>query len=292
MNMAENLILLIDPFKNIHSAYQMLLEQEKYLVETSSNLDEAFRLFSMRQYAVIITEYMAPLEGMNHMIQWVKENSPATYIIIVSNEIIDEIKYEKLFASGLDDFIFKPFSPEKVLVHIRKGLRQRELILKKQQLEKLVTLDPIAQRIQDPVFNSFYFTRCLRQEVKKAKRHQHPLSLLLIHIPAGKIIGERFENFCIELAQIIRKYTREEDVIGRHNGGFAVLLPVTNQLGSQIVVQRLLDLIQNHPAFKSDEVLRPVTQTLSFQKYTYPDDFLIPESLKSVFEKIDKEPRN
>jgi len=287
--MPDNWILLIDPFKNIVSAYQMFLEQEKYLVETSSNLDEVFHLFSMRQHSVIITEYLVPFDDMNRMIQWVKQNSPGTYIMMVSNETIDEIKYEKLFASGLDDFILKPFSPEKVFVHIRKGLRQRELILKNQRLEEVAFLDPITQKIQNFVFNSLYFKKCLRQEVKKAQRHQHPLSLLLVQIPAVEIKGDRFENFCTELVQIFRKYIREEDMVGRYNGAFGILLPDTDQLGSQVVVRRLSDLIQDHPTFKSDETLSPVTQTLSFQTYTYPDNFLIPESLKSVFEDINKE---
>lgn len=229
--MPDNWILLIDPFKNIVSAYQMFLEQEKYLVETSRNLDEALHLFSIRQHSVIITEYLVPFDDMNRMIQWVKQNSPGTYIMIVSSEIIDEIKYEKLFASGLDDFIFKPFSPEKVLAHIRKGLRQRELILKKQKLEEVTFLDPITQKIQNFVFNSLYFKKCLRQEVKKAQRHQHPLSLLLIQIPAVEIIGDRFEKFCTELVQIVRKFIREEDMVGRYNGAFGILLPDTDQLG-------------------------------------------------------------
>jgi diguanylate cyclase (GGDEF)-like protein len=278
----ENWILLIDPFKNIVSVYKMFLEQEKYSVETSRNLDEAFHLFSMRQHSVIITEYLVPFDDVNRMIQWVKQNSPGTYIMMVSNEIIDEIKYEKLFDSGLDDFILKPFSPEKVLAHIRKGLKQRELILKKQQLEKLIILDPITQQVQNFIFNAHYFKKCLRQEVKKAQRHQHPFCLLLTQFPALEIIGDRFEYFCIELVQIVRKYIREEDLVGRYNGGFGILLPDTDQLGSQVVMRRLSDLIQGHPPFKSDEMLRPVAQTISFQTFTYPDNFLIPESLKTV----------
>ena len=287
--MPQQSILLIDPFKNILNAYQMFLEQEKYLIETSENLDDALQRFSTRKHFFIITEYLPPFDDTYRLIQWVKQNCPETYIIMITQEIIDEIKYEKFFAIGLDDLILKPFSPEKILVHIRKGLRQRELILKKQELEKQATLDPITQQIQNFVFNTLYFKKCLRQEVKKAQRHQRALSLLLIQIPDIERIGDRFENFRKELAQILRKYTREEDMVGRHNGAFGIILPETDQVGSQVLVQRLSNLIQNHPEFKSDEALRPVTQTLSFQMFTYPDNFLIPESLKSVVEEINKE---
>jgi len=41
--------------------------------------------------------------------------------------------------------------------------------------------------------------------------------------------------------------------------------------------------------YKSDEVLRSYIQTLSFQSFTYPDQFFIPEPLRAVLEEVDKE---
>ena len=178
----------------------------------------------------------------------------------------------------------KPYSPEKILVHIRKGLRQRELVLRKQELERQSLLDPMTERIQQFIFNSTYFKKCLRQEIKRAKRHQHPLSLLLMQLPNREKIGDRFENFCIELVQIVRKSIREEDMFGRNNGTFGIILPETNQVGSEALVRRLLNLIQTHPMFKSDQDLKSIIQALSFQTFTYPEKFVIPESLKTVLE--------
>ena len=83
--MTENWILITDPFQSILDAYRMLLEREKYLVETSRNLDEVFHKLSIRQYSIIITEYLQPFEDICHMIQWVKKNSPETYIIMVTS---------------------------------------------------------------------------------------------------------------------------------------------------------------------------------------------------------------
>ena len=282
--MNENWILLIDPFHSILDAYRMVLEREKYLVETSKDLDEAFDKFSTRQYSVIITEYLNPFDDMCHMIRWVKQDSPETYIMMVTNLLIEETNYEKLFEIGLDDFILKPCSPEKVLVHIRKGLRQRELIIKNQELERQSLLDPITQSTQQFIFNSTYFKKCLQQEIKRAKRHQHPLSLLLIQTPNREQLGERLENFCIELVQMIRKSIREEDMFGRNNGTYGIILPETSQVGSQALVGRLLNLIQTYPSFKSDQNLKSTIQTLSFNAFTFPENFVIPESLKTVLD--------
>jgi diguanylate cyclase (GGDEF)-like protein len=282
--MTENWILITDPFQSILDAYRMLLEREKYLVETSRDLDEVFHKLSIRQYPIIITEYLQPFEDICHMIQWVKKNSPETYIIMVTSLLDDETIYGKLFDIGLDDFILKPYSPERILVHIRKGLRQRELVLRKQELERQSLLDPMTERIQQFIFNSTYFKKCLRQEIKRAKRHQHPLSLLLMQLPNREEIGDRFENFCIELVQIVRKSIREEDMFGRNNGTFGIILPETNQVGSEALIRRLLNLIQTHPMFKSDQDLKSIIQALSFQTFTYPEKFVIPESLRNVLE--------
>jgi PleD family two-component response regulator len=286
--MFNHWILLIDPFKNLLNAYRMILEYEKFQVEIALNLEEAYELFKKRQYSVIITEYIPPFEITDYLIQWVKKNTPETYIIIVTNAVIDEKTYEKLFANGMDDFILKPYSPDKILVHIKKGLKQRDLIFKLNRLEKLSFLEPFAQEIQELIFNAVFFKKCLRQELKRAKRHNHPFSLLLIQLPNKEKIGDRFDSFYMELVRIVKRYTREEDMVGKNNGEIGVILPETDQPGSQALIKRLLNLIYTHPPFESDGVLKPYIQTLSFQSFTYPDQFAIPESLKAVLEE-DKE---
>ncbi len=287
--MSDRWVLLLDPFRNLLNTYRMILEGEKYSVETAVNVEKALDRFSIRHYSVFITEYLYPLEDTCRMIQWVKRNAPETYIIMVTEADIDETTYETLFDIGLDDLLLKPYPPEKVLVHIKKGIRQRDLLLKKQEFEKQSPLDPVAQQVKQPIFNPDYFRKCLRQELKRARRHGHPLSLLLLRIPPEEILGDRLENFCVELAKLLRIYTREEDLVGRENGDFGILLPETNQEGSGAVVKRLSHLIQNHPAFNMDEFLRPIIEALSFLTFTYPERFVVPESLRAVLDGIHRE---
>jgi len=287
--MSHHWILLLDPFKNLLNAYRIILEEEKYLVETALSLKDAYELLKERQYSVIITEYIPPFETTDDMIQWVKKKAPETYIIIVTNAIVDEKTYEKLFTLGVDDFILKPYSAEKILVHIKKGLKQRDLILKFRELERLTLLEPISERIQGFIFTTVFFKRCLRQEIKRAKRHHHPFSMLLIQMPAKEEIGDRFESFYMELVKIVRKYTREEDMVGKNNGGIGVILPETDQKGSQVLIQRLSDLINNHPSFKSDNVLKTYAKNLFFQSFTYPNQFALPESLSPVLKDVNRE---
>ncbi len=285
--MADHWILLIDPFKNLLNAYHMILEEEHYGVETVLNITEAYKLFQKRKYSILITEYIPPFDITEEMIQWMKKNSPETYILMVTNAFVDEKTYEKLFTIGVDDFILKPYSPNKILVHLRKGLKQREILLKMQELERLTLLEPIPGETRGFIFNTRFFRACLRQEIKKSKRHHHPFSLLLFQMPVKEQTGDRFDRFYMELVKIIRGDTREEDIVGRNNGEIGIILPETDQIGCQALIQRLLNLISTHPQFVSDEMMASFLQGLSFQSFTYPDLFRIPESLKMVLEDIE-----
>ncbi len=282
--MPDHWLLLIDPFKNLLNAYRLILEEEDYLVETALGLKDAYELFEVREYAVIVTEYIPPFETTDYLIEWVKKKTPETYVIVVSNASIDEKTYERLFAIGADDFILKPYSPDKILVHVKKGLKQRDLINKVKVFERLSMLEPITKEIEGFIFNAIFLRTCLRQEIKKSKRHRRPFSLLLIQMPTEEKMGDRFHNFYVELVRIVKRYTREEDVVGKNNGEIGIILPETNETGSQALIQRLLKLIDAHPPFKSDDVLKPYVEALSFQAFTYPDQFAIPESLKAVLQ--------
>jgi PleD family two-component response regulator len=287
--MPDHYILLLDPFKNLRSTFRLILEEERYLVEIATDTEEALHLLSHRHYSVFITEYVPPLEDTCRVIQWLKQNAPETFIVMVTQADLDETTYETLFDIGLDDFILKPYPAEKIIAHVKKGIRQRDFILEKQEVERQTVLDRVAQQVRQPIFSSPYFRRCLRQELKRARRHNHPLSLLLVEIPAQDKMGDRFEHFCIELAKIFRHNTREEDMVGRENVNFGILLPETDQPGSEAVAKRLSRLIQSHPSFQSDTALAPFLEAFAFQSFTYPETFALPESLMTVLEEVDSQ---
>jgi DNA-binding response OmpR family regulator len=271
MSETENRILLVDPHKNLRNAYRMFLESEAYPVETAADPKQAIDLFSKGRFAVLITEFFLPSEDTRRMIQLLKEGSPETYVIVVTEAVVDISTYGELFDLGVDDLIPKPCPPEKVVVHIRKGLRQKDLILRNRSLEM------------------HYFRKCLRVELKRAKRHLRPLSMLLIRIPPKERLGERFESFCSELGSILRTHTREEDTVARENGSFGLLLPETDDSGCQALWKRLSTLVETCTLFRDDSTFTSALQSLSFQSFTYPDRFDLPQSLKLVLDEIERE---
>jgi PleD family two-component response regulator len=283
---SQDRLLIIDPFKNLLDIYRIFLEREKYSVETAASLKEASQKLSLEHYAVLISELVFPFGETFQMLHRVKEQSPETYIIIVTNAIVNEESYDKLFSIGVDDLILKPYSPEKILVHVKKGFRNRSLLIKKRELEEESLLDPVTQQVHRPIFNLVHFRKCLRQELKRAKRHEHALSLILTDLPDETMARNERESFTVELIKILRNNTREEDIVGRGNGSFGILLPETDETGSRVLANRLLHLIKSHLPFQSEESLRSTANVISFRTFTYPGKFIIPETLGSVLEEL------
>lgn len=282
--MNDNSILLFDPFENILTIYQTILEEAGFQVNTTTDLTKAAHFFSIKHYPIVIIEYVISFEDTVQFIQGVKKTSPETYIILNSSIAIDDQTYGKFFEMGLDDYLLKPYAPEKLLLHIRKGLKQIKLVQECREKERQSFFDPMAQKVQQEIFTPLYFKRELRRELKKADRHLQPMSLLLLKLPTQEVMGERFEPFYGKLINILKGGLREEDILGRENGKLGILLSQTDQTGSQTLGERLSNKIKSHPSFESDHFIKPIINDLAFQYYTFPDSSEIPEFINPLLQ--------
>jgi PleD family two-component response regulator len=280
--MPKESLLLIDPFSNLLNAFKMILEVEGYQVETSMDLKEAGEKLSQKNFAVIVSECYPPYEDIALLVKKLKEKSPGTYVILNTSLTPDEAAYETLLASGVDELFIKPYPPKQLSAHIKKGLRHKELVQKKLEAEQGSLLDPLAQTEGQFVFNSGYFKKYISQELKKARRHSDPLSLILLNLPAKEKKEENYERFYLELTKILRKNLREEDVLGRENGNLGILLYKTDPQGSQALEQRIAKVIQKHPLFTSNRELTSLVENLSFRHITYPGSSRNSEFFQSI----------
>lgn len=82
-------------------------------------------------------------------------------------------------------------------------------------------------------YNARYFTGRVQQEVQRAGRYSHPLSLVMIDSDSLKNVNDIFghdegNRYLVELAQIIRERVRQTDIVARFGGDeFLVLMPET-----------------------------------------------------------------
>jgi len=133
--MAKETILILDNEFHIQWTLKTLLENEKYIVVSVDTIERAIQNFREFEISGLVTEYWINHSNTIDIIIELKKISPELYVMMLTNEDVKEREYEAIMEAGIDDFFLKPFSSEKILLHLKKGLRQRKIFLQKRRIE-------------------------------------------------------------------------------------------------------------------------------------------------------------
>ena len=134
--MAKETISILDTDKNIIWTLKTLLESEGHPVIILDSVERALRDFSEFQVSGLITEYWIQNLRTLGAIRKLKELWPESYVMMITHKEIDEDEYEEIMQTGVDDYFLKPMTIKRILLHLRKGLRYRNLLIEKNRLEK------------------------------------------------------------------------------------------------------------------------------------------------------------
>ena len=102
------------------------------------------------------------------------------------------------------------------------------------------------------VFNRRYFMKLVKQELERAKRYQHTLSIIIFDIDNFKKINDNYGHLCGDavlqkLTLACRVILRQCDTLARFGGEeFILLLPETDETSAQQVASRLRQLVAEH----------------------------------------------
>ena len=133
------------------------------------------------------------------------------------------------------------------------------------------------------LYNHRFFQGRLRDEVARADRYEHPVSLLFCDIDEFKRYNDRNghaagDAVLARLGQILRNDTgtpvafRESDVRARYGGEeFAILLPETTTDGAMTTAERLREAVERTP-FPGAEAQPHGRLTMSIGVCEYPRD--------------------
>ncbi|NWG02979.1 MAG: response regulator [Syntrophaceae bacterium] len=134
--MAKETVLILD--KEFHTQWTLktLLEGEKYIVLAVNSIERALQNFQEFEVSCLITEYRIDDLCTPDMVRELKKKFPELYVMMLTHENLDETEYRKVMNAGIDDFFLKPISSIKILVHLKKGLRQRKMLVQKKRLEQ------------------------------------------------------------------------------------------------------------------------------------------------------------
>jgi len=151
--MSKETILILDEEFHTQWTLKTLLEAEKYIVVAVDTVERALQNFQEFEVSGLVTEYRVGYTRTLEIIRELKKNFPELYVMMVTYENLEEKEYMRTMSSGIDDFFLKPISSEKILIHLKKGLRQRRLLLEKKRLEQRLNEMKTNGNRQEVAFN-------------------------------------------------------------------------------------------------------------------------------------------
>ena len=132
--MPKETIVILDPELNTQWPLKTFLENENYHALPVKTIEEAERRFSEFEVSALITEYWINHSSTLEAIRGFKKAFPEAYVMLLTHGEIREGEYEEIIDAGVDDLFLKPFPVKKILLHLRKGLKQRQNLLQKRSL--------------------------------------------------------------------------------------------------------------------------------------------------------------
>jgi diguanylate cyclase (GGDEF)-like protein len=153
------------------------------------------------------------------------------------------------------------------------------------QLEDLSTTDELTG-----VHNYRAFCERLKEEQRRARRYDQPLSLIMVDIDWFKVCndtyGHQAGNLVLKgIARVIRSIVRDTDVVCRYGGEeFIVILPQTVTTDAFDIGERIRSEVERTDF--SDEALLPSLRvTVSIGISTYPDNGGTAENIVELVDK-------
>lgn len=160
----------------------------------------------------------------------------------LSRTYASQLDMDALHANGQSfpaEISIAPLSPESddLVLEILDVSHRKAL---EEQLQLLATQDSLTGALNRRAFN-----HRAQKELKRAARHQQPLSLAVLDLDHFKRINDNYGHLAGDqalqaFADLCRRLTRQEDIFSRFGGEeFVLLLAQTDEAASMILLERL-----------------------------------------------------
>ena len=126
-------ILVVDDDEGIRSLVKKYLNENKYLVNTANNAENALKKIRIIKFDLIILDIMMPGKSGLEFIDENKKDLNTPVILLTAKGQADE-RVEGL-EIGADDYLSKPFEPKELLLRIKNILNKTKKIEQRRIIE-------------------------------------------------------------------------------------------------------------------------------------------------------------
>ena len=122
----KNHILIVDDDNRIRDLLKDYLSENKYIVSSAENADQAKEKLKYLKFDIIILDVMMPGQNGYELTKEIKKKIKIPIILLTAKgEVENRIKGLEL---GADDYIGKPFEPKELLLRIRNIINKNNKI--------------------------------------------------------------------------------------------------------------------------------------------------------------------
>lgn len=188
------------------------------------------------QFDLYLTDLVLPGMTGEQVVERLRERGSDAMIICMSQFATDK-PLSGILLAGANDYIQKPFDDVALISRLKVNVRSFQL---KKKIELSANTDGLTG-----LFNHRHSLERLDGEILKARRYNHPMSLIMMDIDNFKTIndtqghpgGDRVLRL---MADTIRSHVRETDIAGRYGGEeFLIILPETDISAARKAAEKL-----------------------------------------------------
>ncbi len=140
-------VLLVDDEVILVATLGRALAAAGLEVDTARSGGEALELFRRNRYDVVVTDLTMEDVGGLELLRAVKRIDPGVCVTVVTGHANEEAGIQAL-REGAEDYLFKPFQPEELVLRIRKQVEMRVLREKVRRYESVFGVCPACSRMR------------------------------------------------------------------------------------------------------------------------------------------------
>jgi len=238
------LILVVEDDPEINSLMALTLRVEDYEVIQARDGEQALEKVQEHAPDLILLDVMMPRMSGYEVARALQDKPSTANIPIIFVTAKAEMEDRVLGLEMAVDYVCKPFQAQELLARVRAALRMRklqeELRVSNEQLTHLALTDPLTR-----LCNRRHFDAQLEDELRRAQRFGHPLSVALFDLDHFKSVNDRWghaqgDAVLQTFGDVLHRSSRRIDTVARIGGEeFAVILPATEERGAASFAEKV-----------------------------------------------------
>ncbi len=170
-------ILVVDDEARIRRNLVELVRRWGHDCQAAASGAEALRMLEESSWEIVVADIRMPaMDGMELLKEIHRRQSEVDVIMMTAYEM--DYSYVDVIDAGATDFLVKPFRKDELQAKVQRIVSERLL---KAELVRLSIRDPLTG-----LFNRRQFFRRLEEEMERARRQHHPLSIVMMDVDGFK----------------------------------------------------------------------------------------------------------